>query len=90
MNLSELSISDLARIITNDWRTKDDPFRSPAVNFAARPYLSAMLQLDSINDSFIMDSGRDIVSRFLANASTWRGSVAREVKAELRKRLKQK
>jgi len=54
------------------------------VNFAAKPYLQAMLSLDSINDKYGCDSARSIVSYFLANAGTWRGDEARRIKAELK------
>ena len=44
------------------------------INYAARPYLDAM-------------SG--LLRYFLSNASSWRGQRAREIKAELNRRLKQ-
>lgn len=56
----------------------------PKVNYAARPYLDAMRDLDSIDDKYIMDDGRDIVLRFIGNAGSWRGEDARRIKAELR------
>ena len=48
------------------------------------PYADAMLSLNSVKDNYYMESGREIVCRFLANAATWRGEVAKRVKAELR------
>ena len=57
------------------------------VNFAARPYLSAMFRLDSIHDNFGLDSAQEIVRRFLANASTFRGPDAQRLKAELKDML---
>jgi len=36
----------------------------------------------------MLDSGKSIVSYFLANAGQWRGEVAKEVKAELKRRVK--
>ena len=56
--------------------------------FGAKPYLSAMSTLNSINDNYGMDSGRSIVAYFLANAGTWRGETAKEVKKELNAMLK--
>jgi hypothetical protein len=53
------------------------------LNFAAKEYLSAMASLNSINDNFGMDSGKEIVARFLCNASSWRGDTAERVKKEL-------
>jgi hypothetical protein len=69
------SLRDIAAEIRSDWRN---------VNYAAEPYLAAMSTLDGISDSYGMDSGKSIVLYFLSNATTWRGDVARRVKAELR------
>ena len=65
----------IAEEIMQDWRK---PY------FGAVPYLNAMLELDSIDDSYYFVSGRSIVLYFLSNANTWRGETARRVKAELR------
>jgi hypothetical protein len=56
----------------------------PKVNFAAAPYLDAMLSLDKITDRYYQDSGREIVQRFLTNAAAFRGDAARALKAELK------
>ncbi len=53
-------------------------------NYAAKPYLEAMFQLDSINDSYFADDARTIISYFLANAGTFRGEDAKRIKAELK------
>ncbi len=50
----------------------------------AQPYLDAMAQLESVNDTYICDSAKSIVLYFLANAQTWRGEKARAIKAELK------
>jgi hypothetical protein len=78
-SLPSLSISDIALLIVNDW-TK--------VHVAARPYLDAMFNLHSIKDMYYADTGRSIVLYFLNNASSWKGEVAKAVKAELKARLK--
>ena len=52
--------------------------------FGASPYLRAMLLLDDINSRYGLDSARDIIVYFLANASTFRGEEARKLKAELK------
>ena len=52
--------------------------------FGAVPYLDAMVHLDSINDYFFLDSAKEVVLYFLANASTFRGEDARRLKAELK------
>lgn len=46
-----------------------------------------MYGLDTINDKFMFDSGKDIVLRFLCNASAWRGETAKAIKAELKARV---
>ena len=56
-------------------------------NYAAKPYIDAMKQLGSVNDNFYLDSGQEIVIRFLGNASGWRGNDARRIKSELRTAL---
>ena len=52
--------------------------------FGAVPYLDAMVHLNSINDYFFLDSAKEVVLYFLANASTFRGEDARRLKAELK------
>ena len=69
-------IYEIAMEIRKDWGAK--------IYFGARPYLDAMESLNSINDNYGMDSGKMIVIYFLSNAGTWRGDVARRVKAELK------
>lgn len=69
------SLSQIAHEIRANW---------PKVNYAAIPYLDAMSELDSVNDNYYFDSGRSIVLYFLANANSWRGDKAREIKAELK------
>lgn len=54
------------------------------VNFAALPYLRAMLSLRTIDDYYGLDNARTIINYFLANAQTWRGECARRIKAELK------
>jgi len=71
-------INVIANEISKDWQQ---------VHFSAKPYLDAMYSLKSIDDNYIMDSGRSIVSYFLANAQTWKGEKAREIKKELNKML---
>ena len=75
-------IRKIAMEIRQDWGAK--------VNFAAKPYLNAMLSLDSINDMYGADSAHMVVAYFLSNASTWRGPKAKEIKKELNAMLKGK
>jgi len=84
-DLPSLTIAGLARLIMQSWRDKDG---NPIVYFGAVPYLNAMLALNSIHDRCGYDDGRSIVVYFLSNANTWRGPVAKAIKAELNRRLK--
>jgi hypothetical protein len=70
---------EIARDIRKDWKN---------VNYAAKPYLDAMSSLDSVNDTYIMDSAKSIVLYFLCNANSWRGEVAKAIKAELKAMVK--
>jgi hypothetical protein len=73
------SISAIARDIKRVWVK---PY------FGAKPYLDAMMQLNTINDKYIFDSGESVVMYFLANASTFRGNDAKVLKQELKNILK--
>lgn len=55
------------------------------LNYAARPYVEAMMGLESINDMYYQDTAKSVVLYFLSNASTWRGPDAKRIKAELKK-----
>ena len=78
-NLKTMKISEIAALIVQNWE-KISPH--------ARPYLDAMQSLSSVSDSYYMDSGASVVSYFLGNAQSFRGEVAKLVKAELNVRLK--
>lgn len=77
--MKEKTISEIAVIVRRNWKN---------VNFGAVPYLHAMGGMGSIKDNYGVDSGKSIVLYFLSNASSWRGDVAKEVKKELKARLK--
>jgi len=66
---------EIASEIRKDW-TK--------VYFGAKPYLDAMASLKSITDSYYYDTAKSIILYFLANAQTWRGETAKQIKAELK------
>jgi hypothetical protein len=68
-------IHTIASEILQDWKR---PY------FGAVPYLAAMQSLDTIDDDYGYDDARNVVAYFLANATTWRGAKAREIKAELK------
>ena len=65
----------IAAEIKQDWKK---------VYFGAVPYLDAMSTMNSIKDDYGFDSGESIVLYFLSNATSWRGPVARKLKAELK------
>lgn len=57
---------------------------SASASAYAKPYISAMTDLDQVTDKYLHDSGQSIVLYFLSNAATWRGPTARRIKAELK------
>ena len=79
LEVTGLSLSSIAQLVRKDWKN---------VNYGAKPWLDAMACLENIQDNYGFDSGTSVVAYFLSNASTWRGPVAKLVKAELNKRLK--
>jgi hypothetical protein len=78
-DLSQLNLAEIQAIIKKDWGSK--------VYFGAKPYLDALGMIEG--GMYGADPWQSIVSYFLSNATTWRGDVAKVVKAELKKRLKQ-
>lgn len=66
----------IAQEIRRDWGAK--------VNFAAKPYLAAMLTLTNKKDMYGCDSADTIILYFLSNASGYRGETAKRLKAELK------
>jgi len=71
-------LSNIAHDIRRDWKN---------VNYAAKPYLAAMFEIDRITDPYMFDTGRGIVAYFLSNSASWRGPVAKLIKAELKAML---
>jgi hypothetical protein len=65
----------IAREIRADWK-------KPSVY--AVPYIDAMETLTDISETYWLESAREIIIRFLCNASGWRGDKARAIKAELK------
>lgn len=72
-------IHTIAHEIRTDWKK---------LYYGAVPYLEAMLTLDRMDQMYGADTAHSVVAYFLANAATWRGEVARRVKAELNAMLK--
>jgi hypothetical protein len=75
MSVATRPIHVIAAEIRSDWAK---PY------FGAVPYLDAMGSLATVNDCYGLDDARGIILYFLVNATTWRGEVARRVKAELK------
>jgi len=71
----------IATEIRKDWKN---------VYFGAVPYLDALQTMNRIDDDYGCDSGKSIVLYFLCNAQTWRGPVAKRIKAELKAMAKVK
>jgi hypothetical protein len=59
----------------------------PEPYFDAVPCIHAMRRAEKITDRCGMDGGESPVRYFLVNARTWRGEVAKRVKAELKEML---
>ena len=78
IQLPQAPIAQIANIIRKDW-IKVSPY--------ALPYLQAMSHLSSDKDRFYADDAQSICLYFLANAGTWRGEIAKIVKAELKRRF---
>jgi hypothetical protein len=57
--------------------------------YYAKPYVEAMAQLNTINDSYYADSADSVILYALSNLRNWRGDKAREIKAELKAILKE-
>ena len=76
VHMDKRNINDIAHEIYSLWAEK--------INFAARPYLEAMLCVEKPEDSYYYEDGETQVRYFLSNASTWRGADARRIKAELK------
>jgi len=77
-----MTLSEIAHEISDLWRN---------VYFGAKPYLQAMYSLNVMdpNDAMYgMDPGASIVAYFLANARGFKGPEAREIKKELKRRLR--
>jgi len=72
-------ISSIAKEIKWNWLN---------IYFGAVPYLDAMMSLESVDDMYGVDSAKSIILYFLANASSWRGDIARRIKKELKELVK--
>lgn len=76
-------IYEIAHDIVGDWS-----MIGKGINYAAKPYLEVMLELNKITDNYFADSAKSVVLYFLSNATTYRGPTAKRLKAELKELLK--
>ncbi len=72
-------IKEIAKEIRDKW---------PKVSPWAKPYLDAMMTLNTIQDYYWMDSAEEIVIRFLSNAQSFKGEDAKRLKGELKSLMK--
>lgn len=72
-------IKEIAKEIKDKW---------PKVSPWAKPYLDAMMTLNTIQDYYWMDSAEEIVIRFLSNAQSFKGEDAKRLKGELKSLMK--
>lgn len=82
--IKEGDLSDIAGVIRQDLRAQ-----GKKVPFGAQPYLDALSSLGDISENYGEDSGSSIVAYLLSNLTSYKGAVAREVKAELNRRFKE-
>jgi len=78
-------IYQIASDIRKEWTKAKN---KNGINYAAKPYLNALMSLSSLKDAYGMDSGREMVLYFLSNASSFRGDEAKSLKLELKQYLK--
>jgi hypothetical protein len=79
LSMPTRSLSEIAAEIEREWK--------PKIGGEAQPYVNAMQELQSLNDYYGLDRAASIVAGFSGAASTWRGAIARRVKAELKAML---
>ena len=80
MNPELTPLSELAEIIYREGRGKS------WFNIA-KHYVEPMLYMDDATEQYFADSGASVVLYALSNLQYWRGDVAKEVKAELKRHL---
>lgn len=81
--IKEGDLSEIARLIEKDHRNS-----RKNLPFGAKPYVDALKSLEHVGQMYGADSGKSIVAYALSNLTSWKGPVARAVKAELKARLK--
>lgn len=84
MSSSSRAINRIAAEISTVWREVPPPLR---VKKVASAYLEALLNIRSCKDTYGLDTGHDVVRRFLVQTSQWHGADARRLKDELKNHL---
>ncbi len=90
--IQNMTISEIGNITLRDWsRIVAGNTRRPSFYFTARPYLEAFLDINQVNVSgtYGYDSIQGIVLYFITNTSSWKSEMARIVKEELKRRLRE-
>lgn len=77
--ITKRPVYKIAEDILNSW---DSP------NYAARPYLAAMLTINNEQEKYGHETAKSIILYFLSNATTFKGLKAKELKAELKQLIK--
>ena len=74
MSVEPRPLHEVAKEIRREWRNP---------HFAAVPYIDAMAEMEDAWSKYGAEGGATIISYFLSNAASWRGEVAKRIKAEL-------
>lgn len=82
-SLKGAPLVSLVSLIRRDLQTQKKP-----VPFDAAPYLSALGTMNNLSDHYGVETGAQILPYLLSNLQTYKGPIARLVKAELNTRLK--
>lgn len=77
--VKQMNLDEIALLISHAW---------PKMSPYAQPYVEAMFSIKNMNDMYGADDAHYILCYFLSNAESFRGEVARLVKAELKARCK--
>lgn len=82
-NPKERTLDELGNLMRRSWS------RDGQVSPAAKPYLDALVSLQTMDDSYGADSASNIITYLLGNSTGWKGETAKFVKNELKRRLKE-
>jgi hypothetical protein len=83
VKLEELKLNEIADLFFDDISGDKNQDKY----YAVLPYARAMCQVETLEDDYIFEKGKDVVMYFLSNATIWRGETAKAVKTELKRRL---